>query len=297
MGLRELLLLTQTPYSDIEGLTHLEYFRALKSRGVDRLVLGIGADLVFGGTPYEYPALARDLLFKLRLLDSYRTFTAYLTGISGHVSRSRIIFKFIIFSIMTIIRELLPDSIRTFLRSALRKKSSQANFLLNNPRLVASPKPVMNYSDALSFAYGDSSPRQLSQILRGLEINPIFPFEGKRFGNLAAECDPVIFSRYENKYCIRFATRELLPKEILKNKKKFGNAGFEGELFTKNKYEILSYIRTARATKKTSIVNIPELEEALTQDIFTDNVFRAINLLLFEDIVREHKIELSFCEN
>jgi asparagine synthetase B (glutamine-hydrolysing) len=296
--LRRLLLITQSPYSDIEGLTHLSYFESIRDHGCRTLILGFGADLTFGGTPYEYPAFARDLLIRGRFLSAYRVFLAYLSGTRGETKTVYSVFAFLLFVYYEIFRRLIPDAVISRMRrrvAALR--ADDFHTLTNVPMKAPAQGEKAGYQEALKKAYGDSALRQLSQILYAFGISPVYPYEGKGFANLAKKCDPLIFAYNENKYCIRYALSQHLPKEILANKKKFGNAGFERELFDENKYEILNYVRTARATKKNSIVNIPALEEALTQDIFTDNVFRAINLLLFEDIVREHEIELSFCEN
>jgi hypothetical protein len=124
-------------------------------------------------------------------------------------------------------KKLLPTRINYFFKNLVAKNNHDINLYIKIKLPSKIDKLSQGYSEALGLAFGDSALRQLSQILRSLNIKPVYPFEGQKFRSLASKCDPLIFARYVNKYCLRYALDEILPREILETKKKLGNGGYE----------------------------------------------------------------------
>lgn len=128
---------------------------------------------------------------------------------------------------------------------------------------------------------------------RALQVGLCCPFEGYRFAQLSAKCDPYIFSRGINKYCLRYVGRDLLPDEILGNKVKRGNPGVSLQKIIsteRNKTRIRSFIAE---NGESEIVDSKLMQKHLSDNCFDQKDFLALCLLVFQEKLRDLGVEIS----
>lgn len=153
-------------------------------------------------------------------------------------------------------------------------------FLVSLPN--QSSKKIKNYKDSIDYAgySGEVCDQSLLCNKIGLEI--LHPYKGYKFLQLAKHCDPYIFCNKVNKACLRYAVKDLLPREILENKVKTGQPGVtENKVFETNKSKIIAFLNNHNS----ELVSMETLREHILNDKFNQNEFLALSLVVFEDIL------------
>lgn len=157
------------------------------------------------------------------------------------------------------------------------------------PEVVKVPLPqresekIKSYEDAIRYAQEDGAGRVIKSIYRELNMDLYCPFSGYRFTQLAAKCDPYIFSKGVNKYCLRYAGQKLLPEAILENKVKRGNPGItlkkmmDSEL---NKKTVEKYLVE---NGNSLIIDSALILKHLHDNCFDQKDFLGLSLLLFQE--------------
>jgi asparagine synthetase B (glutamine-hydrolysing) len=288
-AIRNILTIVQSPYSDIEGIAHFSFFEKLAKYNIPEIITGFGADLTFGGTPYEYPPLIDFYLKTLRFSKARNVFFAYQKGI-GNIERcnNKGFFEYCKKYYLKFVRNLISvvkKTIKFIIRwphSAITQDSPKYfNIIL--PKFESSN--VKNYNNRLDYASTDSALRQLSALQNHFGIRPMHPFEGYRFALLASKCDPYIFANGVNKYCERYAVSDLIPKELLNQEVKVGNPGYnERTLYQKYSSEVLFYLEK-RLLESESIIYLPQLIQMIKNGETGDFIFRALNIVVFEEMI------------
>ncbi len=299
-NLKELIHITQCPYSDIEGITHIDFFKKLQRDNVSKVITGFGADLTFGGTPYEYPGLIKKFLKRGYIIKAFHVFIAYKCGIGEqYASQIQALKAFFYEYILNRLKRLAQKLVNSPSNPSMRyrftkgKEKSFMNKVDNkheNLLLVDLPeklsRKIKTYEDGLQYACTDSALRQLSAIQRSCHMSPFCPFEGFKFLELSSKCDQYIYANMVNKFCLRYSVEDILPDKIIQNKQKFGNGGYEEELINKNRDGIILYLKKVKEAGWESIVNIDLLMQKFQNKQFSDDMFRCLNIIVYEEILR-----------
>lgn len=148
---------------------------------------------------------------------------------------------------------------------------------------------IKNHKEALRYASYSGGTVDQSLLLHHLGLTIYHPYGGGKFYDLKSKCDPFIFSDEVNKSCLRYAVRNLLPKEILENRQKQGQPGVTYQkVFKANKERVLDYLKHATS----DVVNMQTLITHLENDQFSLKEFLSLSLVVFEDILKS-KYRLS----
>lgn len=269
-----------TPPRFFNELCEKKIFRkTIDLAGTEVFLNGMGSDVLFGGFAGEYMYLMLDYLKQGKIEEAKKVFKARLVSFPDKkfsYEKRRFSSDFSRYS--------------DYLMTKAEKTGSEkyVNPLLN----IALPKQmsqyVGNYTDALAYASYDGATRSTSTVFRDLGVELWFPYEGYRFYKLGMQCDPIIFCNGVNKYCVRYSTRNILPKEIVNFKVKKGNPGVTlQKVFQQsgNQQKILDYI--CNRNLHSGLVNEEKLKGNVEQDVFGRNEFLALSLLVFEDTIME----------
>lgn len=286
-------------------LSEKYYYTQLVKSGITwPYISGMGADGMTGFFGEEYRWLMKEMLKKgqrekaLRVYEAIQvSFTPKNTGKSSLQIKEdfdRIAKEF--YRERSIFPKILPF-VKKCVKFIIRYKSKSASCVVDKLLSVPLPIPVStkikSYNDAIAFASYDGGLVDESLINYRIGLRIFYPFEGYKFVELAAHCDPYIFSKGVNKFCLRYAVAELLPKEILENKMKSGQPGVTAKkVFDANKIKIEEYVRSHNS----SIVNVDELKMHVQNNIFDHKEFLCLSLIVFEDILKT-KYGLSPCVN
>lgn len=283
--MKELIKIVGTPYSDIEGLTHYKFYEALKEKGVENMIMGQGADVTFGGLPMgEYAFQIKKYIQNNEWDKAYSVYIARQLGCGDRES------SFAKFKLKQSILKRLPHLIGLYRKIRYQQKEN-IHFLTIKLEMGRFNK-ITNYEEIREYATQDAATRQLTMLQHSLGIIDILPFESERFSKLASKCDPIIFSNRINKYCMRYAVKNILPHHIVDNGVKMGFPGYEDVIVKNNRERILMYLSGAMKRTSKSIVDIPKLYE-FVQWGWNDDVFRCLNLIIYEEIIFEQGVELG----
>lgn len=158
--------------------------------------------------------------------------------------------------------------------------------------LPASSK-IENYKDAVDFASYGGALRAQYTIYQKFGLELVAPFEGYKFSELSSQCDPYIFCKGVNKFCIRYSVAELLPKEIVNYTIKRANPGFSiSKIFgmNDNRQRLMNYVKNHESV----LVNSDELYRRISGNIFDKKEFLALSLIVFENILHDkYSLNLS----
>lgn len=233
-------------------------------------VSGMGADGVFGYFSGEYYYLIKEYIFRHKYFAAFNIFKS-----------AKYCFEDCKPSVLSFIKLV----IREYAGILPQKRNNVNKYLLVNLPECDSSK-VNNYEEALEYASYDGASRSMSLSWRKHGINVFMPFEGYLFQELSMQCDPYIFCNKYNKSCLRFAVRDLLPINIQNQIKKRGNpAPLLRTIFNmgNNRLSIKNYL----CTKTSHLINVKELLSSVCRNIFGQNEFLSLSLLLYEDYIKE----------
>ena len=152
---------------------------------------------------------------------------------------------------------------------------------------------IGSYAEAIRYAQEDGAARVIKCFYRDIHVGLCCPFEGYRFAQLSAKCDPYIFSKNANKYCLRYVGKGLLPDEILENKVKRGNPGVSLRKIIStglNKAKILRFIEE---NGDSDIVDSKLMQKHLSDNCFDKYDFLALCLLVFQEKLKNMQIDLN----
>lgn len=130
--------------------------------------------------------------------------------------------------------------VKQFIKYIFVKQTSMGKTSLLRVSLPKSASSfIRDYYSAVSYASTSGENGDQALVCMKQNLHLISPYAGYKFLELSAQCDPYIFSNKVNKSCMRYAVRNLLPKEILSNKVKSGQPGVTyKKVFAANKTRI-----------------------------------------------------------
>lgn len=281
-SLTQLLSVTGSPVSDIEGLTHFELLGEVRRFSQSRYLLtGFGADLTFGGTPWEYPAMAATALRQGKLGSFYKICAAFLSS-AGFTGEK----KFgdgVVTLIKLMVWSVLPIFVRSNLNRRLINRKARGCLRFNLPAPDSSR--YTGYEGAVIHAGMESALRQLTAMAKHFGLSLAHPFESREFLRLSQQCDPAIFAYGTGKYAIRKAVDDLLPRQILDEKKKIGSPGYVRSISQLWDSQILDYLDIIRDGRQSVLVDIDKLRHSITSHGLDEGNFRLLNLVMFEQMV------------
>ncbi len=270
-------------------------------------ITGIGADGLFGFFDGEYSWFMKKLIKERqynKAEDVYEAIQVSFSQTNKTISQIHEEFKNIVKkyrqenSILVKIVNLVKNIIKIVIHYEPKCLTHTDNNLLLFSLPTATSKNIKNYKDAVNYASYDGAVVDQSLLCNKIGLRLFHPYEGYKFMELAAHCDPYIFSNRINKSCMRYAVSGLLPKQILSNKAKIGQPGVsEEKVFSANKQRIIAFLDS----KQSNLVNVDELKLQFQNNIFGEREFLCLALVVFEDILAcKYKLRLrvpSQCSN
>ena len=247
-------------------------------------VNGMGADGRFGEFGGEYLYLMRELLADFKITKAYRVYKAVMISFIGFdyekYGETGLIVKFLLM--------LLRKAAGKIKRKLFRKHNTDT---LEPGLLKISLPPFassMNHKhkDAIEYASQSGEVRDINIEFSKRGIKAFFPYAGYRLYELSAACDPFIFSDGKNKACVRYASADLLPQEIINNVKKKGNPAMtlQKALNSNNNLDtIMKYVKS----RESRIVNTEKLYGNLMSSSYGQKEFLSLCLLIFEEKITE----------
>lgn len=168
------------------------------------------------------------------------------------------------------------------------------------PPVIKVPLPqrdsekIRSYAAAIRYAQEDGASRVQKTLYRERGIGLCCPYGGYGFTQLSAKCDPYIFCKGVNKYCLRYAGQDLLPKGILENRKKTGTPGTTLEKVMSSDATKHSVRRFVEQNKNDPLVDSALVLKHLEENRFGQQDFLALCLLVFAQRLQKLGVELVF---